>query len=73
MTLQAYLKLAGKTEAAFAREIGVYQSSVWRWVRGERTPNPQTLRRISVATEGAVTANDFILETELRSPGQRVA
>lgn len=73
MILQTYLQRTGKTETDFAREIGVAQSSVWRYVRGLRMPKPHILRRITLATDGAVTANDFILETELRSPAQRVA
>ncbi len=60
MTLDEYLTVNGITDAAFAMAIGRSQSSVNRLRRGETRPDWKTLKRISEATNGAVTPNDFM-------------
>lgn len=59
MTLDAYLRLHGYTEFAFAAEIGASQASVSMYRRGKRVPRPPIMRRITTATKGAVQASDF--------------
>jgi transcriptional regulator with XRE-family HTH domain len=60
MILGDYLTTVGKTVADFAAEIGVHPNSLHRYMRGARLPKKKILRKISQATDGAVTANDFV-------------
>ena len=60
MTLDCYLKKHGLTHTAFATRIGSTVQSVHRYVHGQRYPRPEIMRRIVEATDGAVTANDFL-------------
>ena len=62
MRLADYLKAHSLTEAQFAELIGVNRSTVGRWADAERPIMPQRehLTRIVDATNGAVTANDFM-------------
>jgi len=46
--------------ADFAQAIGRNPSTVWRWVKGHRMPDPDSLRAIEQATNGEVTANDML-------------
>jgi transcriptional regulator with XRE-family HTH domain len=58
-TLGQYLIDNGITQAAFAREIDEAPQTVGRYVNGERIPEPEPMKKIYVATKGAVTANHF--------------
>lgn len=58
MTLDDWLKRNNVTETAFAERIGSSQASVNRYRKG-RVPESAIMRRIIIATKGAVTANDF--------------
>ena len=58
MKLDQYLSELGLTEAEFARLTGLYQSTVHRLKRGQ-IPGPATMARVTEATGGKVTANDF--------------
>lgn len=60
MKLASYLSEAGLTDQAFADQIGKSQSAVNRLRRGETRPDWETLAKIAQATNGAVTANDFM-------------
>ena len=60
MELRAYLKAKTLSEAAFADLIGVKQSAVNRYCRGDRVPKPDVMREIMRVTKGKVTANDFV-------------
>jgi transcriptional regulator with XRE-family HTH domain len=60
MTLTEYLLNNGETGSQFARRIDVAQATVHRYCNGVRIPRPEILQRIQVATNGAVTPNDFI-------------
>lgn len=62
MRLADYLKANSLSEAQFAELIGVNRSTVGRWADPERPIMPQRehLGRIVEATDGAVTANDFM-------------
>ena len=47
------------TPEEFARTIRTSRQNVNRWALGQGRPRPTDMRRISEATAGAVTANDF--------------
>lgn len=59
MTLQDYLKEAALSRAAFARQLGVSQETVRRYLAGTRIPDRQIMERIALQTGSRVTANDF--------------
>lgn len=60
MQLKTYLTQRSQTPQAFAAEIGVTVQALYRYLSGERFPTPENLRRIREATDGAVTADDFV-------------
>jgi hypothetical protein len=64
MNLKRFAETNGMTNEALADwlagEIGVSRDGARKWVYGTRTPRLPVLQRISAATNGAVTANDFI-------------
>lgn len=63
MLLKTYLKDNGLTYAEFALEIEVATAkTVQRYAEHDRFPRTAILRRIEVATGGAVTAADFVPE-----------
>lgn len=47
------------SEAELGRAIGVGQAAVNRYIRGERIPRPDVMRRIVETTNGAVGPADF--------------
>lgn len=49
---------------AFAKRVGLDVSTITRVMNGERRPEWPTLDKILAATDGAVTPNDFIPETD---------
>lgn len=60
MTLNDYFAgNASLTEAEFASQIGVDQSTVNRLRKKGQIPKPAVMTRIYEHTNGAVTANDF--------------
>lgn len=60
MKLADYLRENGITRSAFAEEIGVSQSLVTQLCQDEVWPGREVARRISDATNGEVTPNDFL-------------
>lgn len=66
MTLDDFLnsKTPKMSHAAFAREIGVEQATVTRYVNGERFPSPTIILEIVRATKGKVTAADLVAVSE---------
>ena len=60
MTLDSYLIKNDIDVSAFARDVGVHRTSVYRFIKGLAFPRPATIRRISEVTGGKVTANDFV-------------
>ena len=61
MKLDAYLRERGLTSAQFAKDAGlVGKQTVHHYRHGLRFPTAENLRRIYVATNGEVTANDFM-------------
>ena len=63
MNLATYLKQSDIKPSAFAATMGVAPSTVGRWIKAERHPKPDQVRRIYILTKGKVTANDFMKET----------
>ena len=59
MHLKEYLHQAGLSETAFSEMVGVSQQAVSRYASGKRIPRSAVLTRITEATDGQVTANDF--------------
>lgn len=59
MTLEKYLATVEKSEAAFARELGVSQVTINRYVRNERYPDPTMIARIEAATGRKVGVQDW--------------
>ncbi len=51
-------------DEALALRLGVDRSTVSRFRRGRRMPSAEMMRLIHQATDGAVTANDFVHSAE---------
>lgn len=60
MNLHDYLRAENISTEAFAAQLRVAAGSVRKWRYGERTPRPDAMRRIQVATGGKVTPMDFV-------------
>ena len=58
-TLASYLEQNGLTASDFARKLGAAPSTVTRWLKNERAPDVDTMKRIYALTDGAVEPNDF--------------
>lgn len=59
MKLSDYISDKQTTASRFAGEVGVPVSTITRLLRGERRPGIDLIARITSATNGAVTAEDF--------------
>jgi hypothetical protein len=60
MELAAYLKRERKTYSAFGLLIGTnHARTVERYAKGKQRPNAVMMQRITLATSGEVTPNDF--------------
>jgi transcriptional regulator with XRE-family HTH domain len=72
MKLDAYLHAHGLTSAEFGELAGLGSKQVvHKYRHGLRFPNPEALRRIREATNGAVTADDFVDQHAGASPPYR--
>lgn len=60
MTLTSWLSKTKTSDAEFADRIGVTRQALWRYKFAGRIPKPEIIARISRATNGEVTANDFV-------------
>jgi len=60
MTLSDYLNLNRITRAQFGKLIGAHPITVHRWCGGIMRPSWSRLSAIEAATNGAVTAADFV-------------
>lgn len=60
MRLREYLRRNDFTVAELAFAVGASVHGVGKWVRGDRIPRRETMRRIKEATGGHVTADDFL-------------
>lgn len=68
MTLDEYLKSTGQSQVQFAQLIGKDQSTVQRYVRGQRIPGPETMVLIAKVTDGTVLPNDFYPDATADTP-----
>lgn len=60
MRLSDYLHKHGLSAAEFGRKAGITNRvTMSRYVRGLRIPRPDEMGRITAASDGEVTANDF--------------
>jgi transcriptional regulator with XRE-family HTH domain len=63
MTLKDWLAANEMSDAEFARRSGIGQRAlVQKYRRGDMRPSIKNVERIRVATNGAVTANDFVAQ-----------
>ncbi|MDB5738253.1 MAG: hypothetical protein JWO65_1921 [Sphingomonas bacterium] len=66
MQLSDYLKEQKLTLTAFAKAIGTpHARTVERYAKRKSIPNKEMMRRVTEATAGAVTANDFFAPSEV--------
>ncbi len=74
MKLATYLETNAIKSAAFGRSVGVSKQTMFKYVRGICFPTPSVLKRIRVATDGKVTADDFVDQHEAgRLPADQTA
>lgn len=64
MTLTSWLSKTNTSDADFAERIGVTRQALWRYKVAGRVPKPDIIARIAKATNGKVTANDFVFAPE---------
>jgi len=62
MELEKYLKKQRITQNSFAKLIGISTVHANRLVRGKRLPSITVVKRITKATNGMVTLEDFKTE-----------
>ena len=67
MKISEYLRSLKLSPEKFARDIGVSGQAVRRYMDGGRFPRVDVLERITKATHGKVTANDF-MQDRLNGP-----
>jgi transcriptional regulator with XRE-family HTH domain len=60
MKLTAYLEKQKIGQTEFALSIQSTRQAVGNWMRGDRVPSPEMMRRIHTATKGRVTRRDFV-------------
>ena len=60
MKLEKYLKKQGISIREFSRMTKISASGICRYISGQRTPTLKTIKKISSATNGEVTTEDFI-------------
>lgn len=60
MNLGDYLRMKDITQARFAQQINVTQATISRYALGIRMPRREHLIAIREATDGLVTALDFV-------------
>lgn len=66
MDLLEYRHITRLSRDEIAELIGVCAMTVWRIETGRVMPRPETMRRIKLATKGAVTPNDLLAVVEQR-------
>lgn len=62
MTLAEYIKREQITQRSLAKSAGVSESLVRHIMTGRKRPSLDTMIRLSKATNGEVTPNDFAIE-----------
>ena len=61
MRLNQYLVQNKLTGAAFAKEVGVSNVAVWKWLNGHSMPTGAHMVAIDRLTEGQVTSADWVI------------
>lgn len=66
MTLEEFIKaqIPKLSHASFGEKVGVTQATINRYVRGDRFPSPDMIRKIHDATDGKVTVTDWYTKAE---------
>lgn len=67
MTLTSWLSKTKTSDAEFAERIGVTRQALWRYKVAGRVPKADIIARITKATNGKVTANDFVFAVAERA------
>lgn len=67
MKLRDYLAHHRLTARQFGATVGHSEAGVRKWLRGDRVPRRETLKRIALVTGNAVTATDFLDVPERRA------
>jgi len=60
MKISDWLEAQEISDSDLAERIGVSRQALYRYKAGHRTPRPSIIHRIREATNGAVTADDFL-------------
>jgi transcriptional regulator with XRE-family HTH domain len=68
VTLDQWLHAEKMTQSDFADRMGVAQSSVARWVAGEKVPRPERIALIETLTGGKVTFRDWMSSPPATAP-----
>lgn len=66
MQLRDYLSEKRLTARQFGVAVGHSEAGVRKWLRGERVPRRETLKKIAALTGDLVTATDFLDVPERR-------
>ena len=64
MQLKAYLAQENLRPTHFAKILGLRPSTVTRWLNVGRIPSLESMRLVEKATQGAVTADDFLSSSD---------
>lgn len=59
MQLSQYLEENGLSYKQLSEQLGVTETSIYRYAKGLRKPRAEHIKRIFDVTEGKVTADDF--------------
>lgn len=62
MRLNEWMNAGSISDEALAARLEVDRTTISRIRRGTRMPSPEMMRKIRDATNGSVTANDFVHE-----------
>lgn len=73
MQLDQWLEKTGTSQSALARQIDILPSSVNRLVKGKNTPDWDTIEKIRIATNDAVTVLDWVERWRQRNPSSQAA
>ena len=58
--IDAYLTRTGQTSWAWSKKVGVSQTTVIRWRRGEAEPTFANIKRMVEASDGGLAVEDFL-------------
>lgn len=61
MKLHIWLKLAEKNCTQFARQVGINQAKLNRFIRGVTLPRMESIEEIEKVTGGAVKGEDLLI------------